>query len=160
MIRYLGILLVFFSCAYTGYLGYISRCRRLKRITGMLSLVKYIKQRAEFFLDPLCDIYASFQNEALSRSGYLRALVEGDFEQAFLKHSRDFSFSEQTEGYIISFSQSLGRIPLKEQISSCEYLFDIISEEEGIAREALKKEKKLFCGIGMLSGCAAVILLI
>ena len=160
MIKYIGILLIFFSCSYTGYLTYLARHRRVKRIMGMLSLIKYIKQRAEFFSDPLCDIYASFQNDELSRCGYIKSLTENDFLFAFKKHSSDFGFSEETEAFVTSFADSLGRLPLKEHISSCEYLFSIVAEEEARARETLKKEKKLFCGIGVLAGCAAVVLLI
>lgn len=160
MIKYVGILLVFFSCTYTGYLTYLSRYRRLKRIMGMLSLIKFIKQRAEFFSDPLCDIYASFQNEELSKSGYLNTLVQNDFLYAFNEHSKDFGFSEQTDAFIVSFAQTLGKLPLKEQISSCEYLIGIISDEEKNSQVSLEKEKKLFCGIGVLAGCAAVILLV
>lgn len=158
--KYLGLIIIFFSFQYVGYMIYVGKYNRAKRIEGLASLIRYIKQRSESFLEPLDEIYRSFYDKALYECGFLDELRSKNFSIAYDKFSSLFSFDDFTSTNIRVFALSLGKLPIKEHISSCEMIISEIEEKSAACIKSLPREKKLWCGIGALAGIFIIILLL
>ena len=158
--KYIGLLVIFFAFQYTGYMIYLSKYNKTKRVEALSLLIRYIKQRSENFLEPLCEIYRSFYNIALDECGFLDELYKSDFASAYDKFSDMFSLDDFTDNNIRVFASSLGKVPLKEHISSCDLIILEIETKSLEYIKALPREKKLWYGIGSLSGLFVVVLLL
>ena len=160
MLKGIGLLFVFFATSYLGYMIYMSDKRASERREGLCELVKYIKQRAEFFGEPLITIYSTFKNPSLEESGFMKAVISEGLEAAYIKNKGIFLFDDFVDMAVCSFLKTLGRLPLEEQLSSCEFIISKLEGVNAVTREKLPIKKKLWCSVGVLSGAAIVILIL
>ena len=157
-LKYLGMVLVFVSCTVAGSLLATSEKRRLERSEALKALLSHITREIEHFRTPLDTVFASFANEALEKTGFLRDLRENSLSHALLKSGNIFAYSEDTFAAIINFSELLGKSEYNDQVARCKHMLSVLEEDLKKRREEYPKNKKMYTSLGVLSGLMIIVL--
>ncbi len=78
MLKFFGIFLVFISVCVYGNMKALKIKEKLRQQDGFLSFLKYVRICVSTNGTPLCDIYRSFNNDTLQKSGFIGALTVTD----------------------------------------------------------------------------------
>lgn len=160
MIKFLGLLLIFFCFAMGGYTIAKREKERIHRAEGMLVLIRSIRQGAAFLRMPLGEIYRSFSCDALKKGEFLSTLCQKGLKEAYLSHKDEFGYDGFTEGRFLTFAESVGKLPLEEQLHACDMVSELLEEKLREAKASFPTKKKLYVTLGMTLGIGAVILLL
>lgn len=126
-----------------------NEARRLRQLEGLLLLLRTVRGQISCFRTPVDRIYASFENEALERCGFLPALRQtGDFTQALEAVGPRLLMPEEEARLLSSFGLELGGTYRDEQVAACDYY---ISELENcFARRREERPRRLRLGRSLL----------
>ena len=131
---------------------------RIESCEGMLCLVRTIRQNIAFFRIPLNEIYKHFSYPALQSGSFLSSLHRKRLKAAYLEEKERFGYDVFTESRFIGFADTVGKLPLEEQVRSCDMLCELLEEKLREAKSNYPKQKKLYHVLGISLGIAIVIL--
>lgn len=157
-LRYLGVLLVFVASTLLGFAFAGSAGSKLRNNDGLIALIRHIRQKIGFFRSTPAEIYASFENHDLEKAGFCDALRREGLAGA-LERVDCFDLDENCENALRQFAGQIGKSPLGEQISACDYLLELLEAEQKRLCEEYPAKRKVYSSMGMLFGIMAVILL-
>ena len=160
MIKFIGLLFIFTCFSYGGQLLAKREKERIEANEGMLLLIRIIRQNIACFRNPLDLIYQNFTCSALETGNFLSVLKEQGLKSAYLSEKDRFGYDVFTENRLIAFAESVGRLPLEEQVNSCDMLCDLLEEKIKEAKANYPAQKKLYQVLGISLGIAIVILFI
>lgn len=157
-IKYIGLFAIFIACTAVGFGLAGNEGKRLKNNEALISLIRYIRQRIGFFKSTTSEIYQTFENDLFKKNGFTEILRE-DGLHAAITTTDIFELDEQTENALIRFSADIGKLPIGELISSCDYLLELLNDNQKKLFEQYPSKRKAYSSLGMLFGIMAVILL-
>lgn len=131
---------------------------RIESCEGMLCLVRTIRQNIAFFRIPLDEIYKRFSYQALQSGSFLTQLHRQGLKSAYLAERERFGYDSFTESRFINFADSIGGLPLEEQLRSCDMLCEILEENLRESKSNYPTQKKLYHVLSISLGIAIVIL--
>ena len=155
-----GAVLLFAVTLYISLQYTVMERRRLLQAEGFLLLLRHIRTQIACFSDPLPEIYASFENRALSDAGFLTAVREEGMAAA-LSTCRDRLYLTEEETRSLSvFAEELGKSYRSEQISLCDSY--IAEWERGYddGKKEMPRRARLGRSLLLTGGLMAVIVLL
>ena len=157
--KYLGcafILIFFLLCAY--------RSSRLSeeesaQLSELLLFVRYLSSRIGYFMEPLPDIYDSFEGKALEACGFLPAVRAGgdDFASDAIEK---LSVSDETKSALAELFADLGKKGAKESLSSLEICEARLREEDEAKRAALPDKTRVIRTLALTAAAMVLILIL
>ncbi len=160
MIKFIGLLFIFMCFSSGGHLLAKREKERIQSCEGMLCLVRTIRQNIAFFRIPLDEIYKRFSYPALQSGSFLSFLHQKGLKSAYLEEKERFGYDIFTENRFITFADTIGKIPLEEQLMSCDMLCELLEENLREAKSNYPSQKKLYHVLGISLGIAIVILFV
>ncbi len=97
------LLALMFSKEYETFLS-----SRISVLIGFSELLKHIRTRVDCFQEPISDLMSGFENEALERSGYLKAATVGDISNAYFEREGELSLSADAKKILFGFFKDFG----------------------------------------------------
>ena len=158
MIKFLGLLCLFMTFSWGGHLMAKREKDRIDAAEGMLFLIRTIRQNISFFRTQLSQIYRNFSHHALNDSNFSAILRQKGLKEAYLANQERFGFDSFTENRILAFADQVGKLPLEEQLASCDMICNILEEKLHEAKQAFPNKRKLYHVLGISFGCGIVIL--
>lgn len=156
--KIIGLILLFAFSVYSGQYAAHLRAARLKQTEGLRSLVAHIRARVEYFNSPLEEIYASFQNKALSSCGFLTKLSEIGFEGALVCPGLRLKSGEMS--LMREFAAGLGKSGRDKQLADCDYALSKLDKICASQAAELPKAARISKSFGFMTGIMLVILFI
>ena len=160
MIKFTGLLLVFLFSALGGHLLAKREKEQIESAEGMLFLIRTIRQNVAFFRIHLDEIYQHFTYPSLQGSDFLQILKQRGLKDAYLSEKERFGYDSFTETRFLSFTETVGKLPIDEQIKSCDLLCDLLEEKLREMKADFPKKKKLYNVLGISLGIVLIILFI
>lgn len=160
MIKFTGLLLIFICFSSGGCLFVKREKERIEAEEGMLYLIRNIRQNIAFLRKPLDEIYKQFSYPALERGKFLTIMREEGLQTAYLSEKECFGYDSFTEARFITFAENIGKLPLEEQLRSCDMLSEVLEEKLKDAKTNFPNKKKLYQALGISLGLAFVILFV
>ncbi len=158
LLKAVGALLLFGISLYAAMQSNAILRRRVSEGEGVLLLLRHIRTQICCFSAPLPEIYASFENRALSDAGFLE-LLRRDGLTAALTDGEIF-LEESERRALFSFAEELGKSYRNDQLTLCDsYIAEL---EQGYERKKteLPRKSKLYRSLILTGGLMAVILMI
>ena len=113
------------------------------------------------------EIYASFQNPALTKSGFLPQLLEetnenpvGALDRTVRSHLPDFLLSQKMEDAILLFSRNFGTQSKERQLMETQNTIEILQKELQGEEKKVKDKIKMMRVTGICAGLWILILLL
>ncbi|MBP3437340.1 MAG: hypothetical protein J6K61_05490 [Clostridia bacterium] len=154
---------VFLLLGVTGYLAFFVSLRRQRHLAlreGLLLLLYHLSANLESFSIPLSQIYASFQNDALEKSGFLPTLRQAGLYGALCAHKHNLALSQEEEGLLYPFAKQIGKGFLKEEQALCRYTKESFEGLYGTAKRELPKKRKMEAALVVSGGLMVILLFI
>lgn len=152
MIRRTGAVLFVAFLLVTLFLYRKEEKRRLAEYRGLLRLISHIRNALAVSPRPLFEIYATFTDGALERSGLLPVLKARGFAAAL--EEKPLPLSEEDTYLLKEYAAALGGRPYAEEKNKTEELYRHLSagyaERELLVPKRLKLVGTLFLSGGML----------
>lgn len=133
---------------------------RLLQMDGLLQLLRHIRERIACFRTPKGEILESFQNPALARAGFLRALEGGDLAAALSASEQRLYLDEGERAILSEFAAGLGTGFAEEELARCDLAIARLEQAIALRREALPRTAKLYRTMVMCSALAIIIVFI
>lgn len=160
MLKYAGLLLIFVCFTLGGNALVIWEKDKIACQDGMILLIRSIRQGAAYFREPLGKIYPAFSCRVLEKNRFKDVLCEKGLKDAFSACRDCFGYDDFTADQVLSFAERLGRLPLEEQLASCDRLLEVLEAYSGEMKKSFPKKNKLYKTLGMTLGIGVVILLL
>lgn len=158
MIKFTGLLFLFLFSALGGHLLAKREKEQIESAEGMLYLIRSIRQNVAFFRIHLDEIYQRFSYPSLQDSDFLVHLRKKGLKDAYLSEKDRFGYDSFTETRFLSFAETVGRLPIDEQIKSCDLLCDLLEEKLRESKANFPTKKRLYNVLGISLGIAMIIL--
>ena len=160
MLKMIGLILII-----TGSFGFSLwnasyQKRRLCINESILDLVLYIKNRILFFHENLNDIYYSYENDYLQKSGFLTALSELGFNEALKSSGTNDYFDNKVIFILYNFGKRLGKTGVEEQISNCDSCIEQLQHSIEKLRAETPDKIKMYSSLSIIAGLGVALLLI
>ena len=124
----------------------------------MLLLLRHIRTQISCFSTPLPEIYASFENPALSDAGFLRVLRQDGLAAAL--GTCEVYLEEGERRMLLFFAEELGNSYRTDQLALCDAYIAELARGCERKKNELPKKSKLYRSLILTGGLAAVILLL
>lgn len=160
MLKYAAMLIIFFAFAYGGFYFASAEGRKISLCDAVVSLVRYIRQRAEYYRQPPSEIYSSFSNPAAEKSGFADHLKKSGLKSAIICYKDTLGFDEFAYSAMIGFASDIGKLPLEEQLASCDYVISLLEAYISGMKAEFPKKQKLYRSLGICIGISIVIILL
>ena len=158
MIKFTGLLFIFLFSALGGHLLAKKEKEQIESAEGMLYLIRTIRQNVAYFRLHLDEIYRQFSHPSLQNSDFLIYLRQKGLKEAYLFEKERFGYDNFTEMRFLSFAESVGRLPIDEQIKSCDLICDLLEEKIRESKANFPTKKRLYNVLGISLGIAMIIL--
>ncbi len=160
--NWLGAMVLAFSAYWVGIGLSFSEGEKIKALESLVSLLEYMKRRMSAEKRTLKGIFASFEDDYLSRKGFLEKVCGGNkpLNELWTDACEGLPLSEVTSKEMYFFGSELGKLPLDEQILRLDTCMNAIKGELIELRTSLpKKQKSIKTVCGLCGILAAIILL-
>ena len=158
MLKFIGLLFIFFGFSLGGHLLVKRERERIESSEGLLCLIRFVRQNVAFFRIPLSDIYKQFSYPALQKGNFLVHLYQMGLKHAYLSEKERFAHDSFTENRFLSFAETIGKLPLDEQIHSCDLIIELLEEKLRDSKAKYPTQKKLYQVLSISLGIAVIIL--
>ncbi|MBR6768483.1 MAG: stage III sporulation protein AB [Clostridia bacterium] len=158
MIKFTGLLFIFLFSALGGHLLAKKEKEQIESAEGMLYLIRTIRQNVAYFRLHLDEIYRQFSHPSLQNSDFLMCLRRKGLKEAYLFEKERFGYDSFTEASFLSFAESVGRLPIDEQIKSCDLICDLLEGKIRESKANFPTKKRLYNVLGISLGIAMIIL--
>lgn len=156
MLKAIGLLLLISAAVWTGSSA-ASHLKVKTDLTGaLITFTEHIRASIYTSRLPLAEIFSSFSNDALEKSGFVYQLRQNNLRAATTVISG--SISKDTENALIYLSDNLGGIDPDSQIKICEHTIDLLRAEEKKQKEMYAEKLKLCRSLPILVALSVIIL--
>lgn len=160
LFKIFGTLTLLTITAYLCYQASRLEMKRVRQAEGFLLLLRHVKAQISCFCAPTCDIFSSFENEALSDIGFLEELKKGDFCRA-VSLCRDKIYLDEGEiNLLIAFGHELGKGYRQQEIEGCDYYISELECAYAKKREEQPKKSRLYRSLVLTGGLMLIIVFI
>lgn len=159
MTRVLGLLAIFGATFFAARCYGDAEQRRVAEAEGLLSLLIHLRLTLGTYALPLADIYASFQNEALERAGFLPTLRQEGM-QAALTAAAPMGLGQEELSPLLQFAAQLGRHFLEDELRAADRVIAHLSAVVEERRRDAPRRKKLGRALFATGGAMIALLFI
>lgn len=157
LLKACGISTLLILTVYLCYEATSMEAKRVRQTEGFLLLLRHIKAQISCFCTPVCDIFSSFENEALACIGFLDTLKKNDFSSA-LDICREKIYLDGEEINLLSaFGEELGKSYRQEQIENCDYYIGELESSYTRRREEQPRKSRLYRSLVLTGGLMVII---
>lgn len=160
LFRILGSLLLVGLSLYGCYSFSLLEEKRVRQTEGFLLLLRYMRTRISCFRTAREDIYASFENRALSECGFLCALRAHGFAAALERMRPQLYLDEEELLLLSSFGEELGQGYSEEEVILCEGAIKEMEQAMEKRRSEAPRRTRVAHSLVMTGGLALVFLLL
>ena len=132
--------------------------RTLAELGGLCRLTAHMKEQLSVAPTPLPRIYATFENEALSRVGFLTCLRKSGLAAALTAHT--LSLSEETLRPFLEYAKGLGTRPYREEYEAAKRAHETAVRMLSDAEETYPRKRRLTGTLFFTGGMLLLLLLI
>lgn len=134
----------------------------LKTLDSLLTLLSYMRRRMSLERIALFDIFSEFHDEYLEKIGFLKILRShrNGLPTLWSDAVLTLCVDEETKREYLRFGESLGSLPLDEQIVRLDSMTVFITEKRNQLRESLPDKQKSIKTVSLLLGLMAAIILL
>ena len=148
-----GIIVLFCVGVYAGFAASHALRRRIELTESLLSLVRHVQNRIQFFRQELPSIYREYSDESLTE---FLSLVGCNPSEA----SKILAVDQEVRDFVVEFFTRVGRGTVEESHAAAEYCALMLEKHIAVMRETYPQKRKVYCSLGISAGLMAVILLI
>lgn len=160
MLKHAAMLIIFSVFSYGGFYFASVETKKISLCDAVISLIRYIRQRAEYYRQPPDGIYSSFSNPVFEKSGFGECLRKHGLESALMQYKEALGYDEFTFSALVTFAADIGKLPLEEQLCSCDYVISILEENSSKLKSEYPKKQKLYRSLGICIGVSIIIILL
>lgn len=134
----------------------------LKTLDSLLTLLSYMRRRMSLERIALFDIFSEFHDEYLEKIGFLKILRShrNGLPTLWSDAVLTLCVDEETKREYLRFGESLGSLPLDEQIVRLDSMTVFITEKRNQLRESLPDKQKSIKTVSLLLGLMTAIILL
>ena len=148
--KLLGSILIIFASIISSYFYEKKLKEDIKNSEALYDLIRYIKNKIEYFSISVDDILKSYPND----DEFIRDLI-------YQKEQFNFNFLEKNIANDIKvFFGKLGKGFKREQLSLCDYTLKVLEAERDKMKKEISKKAKAFHALSLFFGIGCVIFLI
>lgn len=156
-LKTIGIILILTISAVIGFVLSSNLRTRLKNISSLRSFIEHISENIQLYKTPLDEIYSSYYDEYLEKTGFLKDLDSGLYSSA--KNSGLLYGDEETK-IIKTISDRLGYGTAEDMGKLCFSSIDKLRYLEDKLKKELPDKQKVYRTISILAGASIVIMFI
>lgn len=165
MLRLTGLILIFFSCALTGFIlsgSWLARCEELE---ALARLSEHIRARIAFCRAPMEEILVGYRDERLEANGFLPALREAarrgnGFEEAAMECRKLLRLFDSEREELERFLGGLGRHDADREVEQLAEFAERFRRYASEARADYPKKSRLCRTFGLLGGGMLALMLL
>lgn len=154
--KIIGYLLLFLSCAATGFS--VSKYYKAK-ISCSLAYINFLSgvlEKIDILHLPLSKIYESIYDLDLEKIGFFEILKAQGLRCAYEKHENKFMFDPEH----LEFCDKLGTLPHGDTVKLCNYEINRLKKLLETQRDTCERKIRLCPALSILIGVAVIILII
>ena len=160
MLKITGLCLIIVSSFVAAiYYSYLQK-KKLTITQAFLDFIIYIKHRIIFFREEIDDIYSSYENVDLEKSGFMDLLAESSFENAIVNERIKHMLSSKSINALMDFGKKLGKSNLEGQRSNCDVCTEALESEVQRMVDEAPQKGKVYSSLCIIAGLVAVLLLL
>ena len=157
LLKWCGSFMLLILTLYLCYEASAMERRRVRQTEGFLLLLRHIKSQISCFCTPVRDIFFSFENDSLERTGFLSEAKKGDFVSA-LNSCRDKIYLDGEEiNLLLAFGEELGKSYRDEEIKNCDYYIRELENLYSKRREEQPNKSRLYRSLVLTCGLMVII---
>ncbi|MBE6708706.1 MAG: hypothetical protein E7578_05645 [Ruminococcaceae bacterium] len=153
----IGIIIILTLSVLVGFILSDNLRTRLKNITSLCSFVEYISENIRLYKTPLDEIFTSFSNEYLEKTGFIKGLETGLYNSA---KNAGLLYGDEESIIIKTVSDKLGYGTVDEMDKLCSSAINKLKNLEDKLKKELPDKQKVYRTISVLAGASIVIMFI
>lgn len=135
--------------------------KQLAETDSLILLLKYMRRRMESERIPLFNVFADFSDQALESNGFMQALCNNKSSKtAWLQALPLLSIDSEALRELTSFGQTLGELPLTEQLLKLDSCLAFLTEKKKALRETLPNKQRATKTVCLLVGVLIAIIML
>ena len=160
--NWLGALLTLASSYFCGIMLANGESERLGAIDSLIRLLTYMRRRMVAERLPLYRIFDGFEDDYLERIGFLKCLRSSrhGLEVLWKTAIKALPTDKETVAELEHFGESLGALPLDEQIKRIDSLSSFLTEKRVGLNGSLAQKRKSIKALCLLAGALVSIILL
>ena len=160
--NWLGALLTVASSYICGVMLANGEKEKLTAIDSLIRLFDCMRRRISAERLPLYRIFAEFRDTFLERIGFLEVLRSSrhGLERLWENAVATLSTDSETADELLHFGESLGALPLDEQIKRIDAAHAFLNEKRAKISGTLQQKRKSIKSVCLLTGIAIAIILL
>ena len=160
--NWVGALLVIIASYLCGFALAKDEGNGLKTLDSLLSLLTYMRRRMNSERIPLFEIFSGFRDEYLEKCGYLDIIRSHRNGVSSLWNDAVSTLyvDEETKREYMRFGESLGNLPLDEQLARLDSFCEFITEKKNKLKSTLPDKQKSIKTVCLLLGLMTAIILL
>ena len=157
-IKLLGGVMIILSSFFVGRTLCSYERNRLLESEAFLNLIRHIKSEIFCYKTPLPKIISSYTDKSLSSCGFLSSF-DISWNDALTSSWDKLHIDGETKELLLAFGKELGGSYKDEQINSCDYYANKLSEKIEKIRVELPQKEKMYRSLAVVTGIFTVIIL-
>jgi stage III sporulation protein AB len=135
---------------------------RITSVASLIELLGFMKRRISYERTPTHEIFSSFANEYLDKTGFLEVMSRrqnrsrAETERALSLIALD----EDVASEITRFFDELGTVTLDEQLKKIDFTLSVLSEKREKLKNEVPTKKKTLKTVCLLFGALTTIILL
>lgn len=135
---------------------------RMKTLDSIIMFLTYMRRKMVYERTPLFDIFSRFSDRNLEKNGFLPCLRShcSDLGMLWSKAIALLDFDLQISGELKYFGESLGGLPLDEQIKRLDSCLEALENKRDSLQKQLPSKQKSIKTVCLLFGLMTAIILL
>ena len=156
-LKIIGIILILTISVTIGFILCNNLRTRLKNITSLCSFIEHISDNIQLYKTPLDEIYASFSDDYLEKTGFISGLDSGFYNSAA---NCGLLYGDEESKIIRNIGEKLGCGTVEEMSKLCISSIDKLRRLEDKLRCELPDKQKVYRRISIIAGASIIIMFI
>ena len=157
-IKLLGGALIVLACVFFGREATFYEKIKLGESEAFLNLIRHIKNEISLYRTPIPKIISSYASKELYDCGFLQNF-DISWNGALKASLEKLHIDEDVKKLLFDFGKELGGPSTDEQINSCEYYAEKLSDMVEVMKSELPVKQKMYRSLSAVLGIIAVIIL-
>lgn len=161
IIKTAGSATLVFSTIYYGAVMIREERSKLTTADAICEMMRYVRDNIEHFMKPLPDIFASYRNDALERTGFLADVRENGLKYAQIdRHFGKNSVDTEVLAVLNDFCGKIGGGYRDDEIRLCDYSIAQIEKRTAKMKDDFSSKAKIYRTLPPLFALSVLLILI
>lgn len=160
--KWIGALILICTSYFCGRSLASQEGREIEALDSLIGFLKYLRRRIFSERIPLSELFSSYEDEFLEKTGFLSQLRASgrDINLKWQKGVSGLSLSRETEKELLRFGKELGSISLGEQIKRLDSVVELLESQKDSLSASVGARQKTVKTVCLLCGLLTAIILI